>query len=703
MNGLIEFWNEAAVAWWQWTVTATWQGSVLLLVIGVLLFSVKTLRPGMRYGLLLVVLLKLTMPPFFGVPYGFSDMLFWATTTMPPVSLDASDATITVGPSTMAPIEVTEMVALSAKSAVVSTTAWLLLVEALGAFVIVVMVTRQTVGARRLLRQCAKGGEGLHSRFKDVTKRMGVRRAPALYVSGRVTAPQSGGIVCPFIVLPSWVATLSLEEQDILLAHELAHVQRRDALVNGLQAIAQALLWWNPLVWWLNRSIREEREFCCDDLVLSRGIASGAAYSQTLVNVAERVSRPSSQWVLVGMADAYHAIDRRVRRALDERQAKWAGASYVSLVALLLLAGWVLPGASRGVESVVVDSGEIAAQPAEVSRPKFSMEVRGRRFLGVKGTGYVTNVTDGTISFSSEESHVEPIVILGDALEIEDLGAGAGPTLIRGDCEARLYDMTIYGSHVLFYSEGFIEFENATMDNGDIKGLKSERIRVNLADMSFEISEGTAESVSTAAIGLDFNVKVSSWIVEIDRDVELDLLRVMTPPDGVDPVEAKDVDSDEFSVHQPFIRGTASEEAWERCREQIYKYVDVGRAKIVASPKIVTRNGEEGTIAIGAAVPVEEVGEVVHQELGTKLGVIPTVILEEGKVTVIELQVTFEHSILGEPIDGVTVVERNEVHSSFRIPPVDEERWYYQLMNRKGNRTDLFFIRAELIESDQVN
>ena len=55
---------------------------------------------------------------------------------------------------------------------------------------------------------------------------------------------------------------------EALLAHELAHIRRHDYLVNLLQTVAEAVLFYHPAVWWVSDQIRTERELCCDDLAV---------------------------------------------------------------------------------------------------------------------------------------------------------------------------------------------------------------------------------------------------------------------------------------------------------------------------------------------------------------------------------------------------------------------------------------------------
>jgi bla regulator protein blaR1 len=62
---------------------------------------------------------------------------------------------------------------------------------------------------------------------------------------------------------------LPAEQIEALLLHELAHIRRHDYLVNILQSVAEALLFYHPAVWWVSGHIRAERELCCDDVAVS--------------------------------------------------------------------------------------------------------------------------------------------------------------------------------------------------------------------------------------------------------------------------------------------------------------------------------------------------------------------------------------------------------------------------------------------------
>ena len=84
------------------------------------------------------------------------------------------------------------------------------------------------------------------------------------------------------------LAGLPAEQMEALLLHELAHIQRYDYLVNALQSMVEALLFYHPVVWWVSGHMRSEREMCCDDAAVAiTGDALGFARALAEVGAAE--------------------------------------------------------------------------------------------------------------------------------------------------------------------------------------------------------------------------------------------------------------------------------------------------------------------------------------------------------------------------------------------------------------------------------
>ena len=103
----------------------------------------------------------------------------------------------------------------------------------------------------------------------DLRCRLGVSRPVRLLKSALVEVPTVIGWVRPVILLPAaTVMGLTPGQLETILAHELAHVRRADYVVNAFQCLVETLMFYHPVVWWISGCMREERENCCDDLVI---------------------------------------------------------------------------------------------------------------------------------------------------------------------------------------------------------------------------------------------------------------------------------------------------------------------------------------------------------------------------------------------------------------------------------------------------
>jgi GWxTD domain-containing protein len=105
--------------------------------------------------------------------------------------------------------------------------------------------------------------------FHQLARRIEVTRPIRLLSSALVQVPTVIGWLRPVVLIPlGCLSGLSPNQVEAILAHELAHILRRDYLVSVLQSIVEALLFYHPAVWWVSRHIRRERENCCDDLAV---------------------------------------------------------------------------------------------------------------------------------------------------------------------------------------------------------------------------------------------------------------------------------------------------------------------------------------------------------------------------------------------------------------------------------------------------
>jgi len=101
---------------------------------------------------------------------------------------------------------------------------------------------------------------------------LGMRGALELRIASADMAPGALGWWRPAVVLPEGLsAQLSSAEIEAVLAHEVAHILRRDNLWAAVAHAVVSVFWFHPLVWWIERRMLEERETACDEMVVGIG------------------------------------------------------------------------------------------------------------------------------------------------------------------------------------------------------------------------------------------------------------------------------------------------------------------------------------------------------------------------------------------------------------------------------------------------
>jgi TonB family protein len=115
---------------------------------------------------------------------------------------------------------------------------------------------------------------------------LGVRQAVGIMTSAGVAVPMVIGWFRPLILIPpSALLGLTPRQLELIISHELAHVKRLDYAMNGLQILVETLLFYHPGVRAVSTRIREEREHCCDDIVVSLS-GDRLGYARALTEVA---------------------------------------------------------------------------------------------------------------------------------------------------------------------------------------------------------------------------------------------------------------------------------------------------------------------------------------------------------------------------------------------------------------------------------
>jgi len=171
------------------------------------------------------------------------------------------------------------------------------------------------IAVRRFARHNAKPAETIwQQRLSRLARRLEISRAVRLCESAISDVPAVIGWLRPVVLVPASALTgLTPQQLEVLLAHELAHVRRYDYLVNVIQCVIETLLFYHPAVWWVSRRIREEREHCCDDLVV--GVCGDPhLYATALVGM-ERMRATTPRLALAATGSGGSLL-KRIRRLI---------------------------------------------------------------------------------------------------------------------------------------------------------------------------------------------------------------------------------------------------------------------------------------------------------------------------------------------------------------------------------------------------
>lgn len=352
MNALLQWFTSS-----EWTLAVKallhtlWQGAIIAITLGLAMRRIA--NPANRYRLSFGALASVML---IGV-------LTWAWLNRPepaPGVVAATPAVFIEQPPPvisdgLPPIVVTA-IRQESKPAPAGWTAWLALVWLAGAAAMLGRVGFQVAGAERLRRSCKPlDDERVTRLLAEAQRAVRLTRKIRVAVTDRLTSPAVVGVIVPTLILPlSLLTALTPEQLRFVLLHELAHIRRGDYFANLFQLFAEALLFFNPAVWWISHQVRREREACCDALAIE---LSGAPvdYAKTLVQVAENIldNTPAAAPAFGGTGREPSQLADRVQRLLVPGYRPSLRLTWRAMLAALLVGGALLFLFALGARNVV--------------------------------------------------------------------------------------------------------------------------------------------------------------------------------------------------------------------------------------------------------------------------------------------------------------------------------------------------------------
>lgn len=331
-------------------------------------------KPALTHGLWLLVLLKLVSPPLWTIPLHVSgsaeapaspaplclDRAPAATTSQRQVEVKRSDVDSDVVPlddATLPAGASDRVIPWSQLATAPRPTAapvarpsyrWiapvLLAIWLGGAAICAVISIGRLVCFRRMVLNCAvPAPQAIQRQARALSRRLGMRACPDVWlVPGELSPMLWAAGRATWVLLPhALLQRLDEHQQATLLAHELAHLRRRDHWVRYLELITTCLYWWHPVCWWARRELREAGEQCCDAWVLWALPGSFRKYATALLETIEFLShpRPSVPLLASGLGQ-FGQLKRRLtmlKQGTVSKALTWRGLFGLSGAAALLL------------------------------------------------------------------------------------------------------------------------------------------------------------------------------------------------------------------------------------------------------------------------------------------------------------------------------------------------------------------------------
>jgi hypothetical protein len=160
------------------------------------------------------------------------------------------------------------------------------------------------------------GGWLLARRLVAGATRVACDNPAPVYESRAVATPLTTGVLSPCVLLPATWRTWPGDKLDAVLAHENAHIVRRDSLVAMVAHVNRAVFWFHPLAWWLERTLAVTAEHACDEAA-ARQVGEPRRYAEVLLDMSEAVRLRGRRvsWQAIGV-DGSGLLGARIERVL---------------------------------------------------------------------------------------------------------------------------------------------------------------------------------------------------------------------------------------------------------------------------------------------------------------------------------------------------------------------------------------------------
>lgn len=301
----------------SWMLDVTVKGSLLVLLVAAIMKLVgPRLDPRWRHLLWLVVLLRLLLPAAPAASWSPFNLVM-------PLEVPAPMRAVAAAPEQVAqksPDVAFTRTYVVQPSPWFTAARWFFYIWVAGAALLLLRALLASLRTQRAVSRALRRAEAngsLQAVVEEGRGMLGIRRSVRIVESDLVRTPALHGLLRPVILLPSGlVSSFTAGELRNVVLHELWHQRRSDVAMSWLLSAAQAIHWFNPVVWFAASRIREERELACDELSLScLEEEERIGYGMTILKLLERFRAPAPIPALsMGMVGIVNEREKMKRR-----------------------------------------------------------------------------------------------------------------------------------------------------------------------------------------------------------------------------------------------------------------------------------------------------------------------------------------------------------------------------------------------------
>ncbi|QDV51193.1 M56 family metallopeptidase [Gimesia fumaroli] len=251
-----------------------------------------------------------------------------------------------------------------------------------GSLTVLVKSLRSIWSFSKLLQLTVPVSSDVQAVISEIANQIGLKKVPTVRVLTATIPPLVwSGLRNTMVVLPRDLS--AMEEpitRDLLLAHEFAHLQRRDYLTRWLELATAVLWWWCPLFWLARYRLRAAEESACDTRVLQLWPERADEYAKAIVETVAFIANAQKQPELAtGGSGSVRQLKSRLK--LIERNRSNVASGFASPLLILLLAILSCPLLLVGKtanESVTATNPQ-NVDSAEIFSPQKQQEIQKKR------------------------------------------------------------------------------------------------------------------------------------------------------------------------------------------------------------------------------------------------------------------------------------------------------------------------------------